>query len=105
MFKATSISYLPDDGRAFVATMEGIDYPIMGTLFHPEMASQLFIDNYGANHTWTSIQLNRHFSDYFIYLARHNTNNYGDFKTVQNDIIENAQTILTDNQDLVYVFP
>jgi gamma-glutamyl hydrolase len=62
MFKPTAISYMPD-GRAFVASMESPKYPIMGTLFHPEMASQLFIDNYGANHDWLSIKLNRVFSD------------------------------------------
>lgn len=104
MFDVTAISYLPDDGRAFVASIEGKSYPFFGTLFHPEMASQLFIDNYGANHEWLSIKLNRHFSDYFVYLARHSPNKYGDFLQVQADIIENAPTILTENQDLVYVF-
>ena len=62
MFRPTAISHLPD-GRAFVASMEGLTYPVFGTLFHPEMASQLFIDNYGANHDWLSIKLNRVFSD------------------------------------------
>ena len=33
--------------------------------------------------------MNRHFSDYFVYLARHNLNSYGDFKLVQKDIVEN----------------
>lgn len=104
-FHVTAISYLPEpDGRPFVAAIEGKRYPLFGTLFHPEMASQLFIDNYGANHEWLSIKLNRHFSDQFVYFARHSTNDYGDFKQVQRDIIENAPSILTDNQDLVYVF-
>ena len=39
MFIPTSISYLPDDGRSFVTTIEGKKYPIFGTLFHPEMPS------------------------------------------------------------------
>ena len=98
MFTPNAVSYMPlPDGREFVASMEGKKYPIFGTLFHPEMASQLFIDNYGANHDWLSIQLNRHFSDYFIYLARHQTNNYGNFLTVQKDLIEMHPTIMTPN--------
>jgi hypothetical protein len=43
-----------------------------------------------------SIKLNRHFSDYFVYLARHSTNYYGDFLQVQADIIENQVTFLTE---------
>ncbi len=104
-FLVNSISYMPEpDGRPFVTSIEGKKYPIFGTLFHPEMASQLFIDNYGANHEWLSIKLNRHFSDYFIYVARHSPANYGNFKEVQADLIDNFPTILTDNQDLVYAF-
>lgn len=105
MFIVNAISHMPEpDGRAFVASIEGKKYPIFGTLFHPEMASQLFIDNYGANHEWLSIKLNRHFSDYFVYQARHSNNRYGNFMEVQADIIENHPSILTENQDLVYVF-
>lgn len=100
----TSISYLPSDGRPFVTSIEGKKYPLFGTLFHPEMASQLFIDNYGANHDWLSIKLNRHFSDYFVYLARHSPSNYGNFLQVQRDLISGYPSILTENQDLVYVF-
>ena len=40
MFRVNSISYMPQpDGRPFVASIEAKDYPIFGTLFHPEMAS------------------------------------------------------------------
>ena len=105
MFTATAISVMPDgDGRQFVTAMEGKRYPVFGTLFHPEMASQLFIDNYGANHEWLSIKLNRQFSDQFVYFARHSPSYYGDFLQVQADVIENHPTIMTPNQDLVYVF-
>ena len=56
------------------------------------------------NHEWLSIKLNRHFSDYFVYLARHSTNKWGDFLTVQKAIVENYPSLLTPAQDLVYAF-
>lgn len=40
MFKVNTISYMPEpDGRPFVTSVEGKEYPVFGTLFHPEMAS------------------------------------------------------------------
>jgi len=38
MFEVTAISYMPEpDGRPFVASVEGKKYPILGTLYHPEI--------------------------------------------------------------------
>jgi len=40
MFTPTAVSYMPDpDNRQFVVTYEGKNYPIYGTLFHPEQAT------------------------------------------------------------------
>ena len=39
-----------------------------------------------------------------MYLARHSTNKWGDFLTVQKAIIENYPSLLTPAQDLVYAF-
>jgi len=36
MYYVTAISYLPSDGRPFVASVESKDYPFFGTQFHPE---------------------------------------------------------------------
>jgi len=93
MFEVTAISYMPD-GRKFVATVESKKYPFFGTQFHPEQAV-LFYGHNNADHSWLSIRLNRHFADYFIYLARHNTNSWGDFETTQLSIVENAPAIVT----------
>jgi len=45
IFEVTSVSYLPDDGRAFVASIESHKYPFFGTQFHPEKTTQIFLDN------------------------------------------------------------
>jgi len=58
-----------DDHRPFVVAFEGRKYPFYGTLFHPEQALYG-----GGNHEWKSILLNRHFADFFVALARKNTN-------------------------------
>jgi hypothetical protein len=78
MFELTAISYLPD-GTPFSASMEGKKYPFYGNQFHPEVTTQSFRDGVFVNHTWLSIQLNRHFNDYFVYLTRHNPHRYGNF--------------------------
>lgn len=82
MFKVTSISYMPTDGRPFVASIESDKYPFFGTQFHPEKVTTIYSEGNGINHSLESISLNRHFADYFVYLTRHNTNYYGDFKEV-----------------------
>lgn len=88
MFELTSVSTIPGtDGKTFAATIEGKKYPFFGTQFHPEMTSQTWRLGNNVNHSWISIQLNRHFADYFVWLARHNKNSYGTFYEAQGDII------------------
>jgi len=49
--------------------------------------------------------MNRVFTDYFIYLARHNSNYFGDYKQTQAAIVQNYDTIVTDGYyGVVYVF-
>ena len=71
MYELTSISYEPEgEHRPFAATVEGKKYPFYGTQFHPEGTISNFNDDSGINHSWLSIQLNRHFADKFVSLAR-----------------------------------
>jgi gamma-glutamyl hydrolase len=102
MFEVTAISYMPD-GRPFVASIESKKYPIFGTQFHPEQAVLFYGPNH-ADHSWLSIRLNRHFADYFIYLARHSPNSWGDFETTQKAIVENNEIIVT-KEGTWYAFP
>jgi hypothetical protein len=74
------------DGSEFVASIESDIYPFFGTQFHPEKANEVFID-VGINHSWTSIVLNRHFADFFVYHTRYNPNKWGDFKEIQKNVI------------------
>jgi len=81
MFEINALSYT-EDGTPFVASMESLKYPFFATLFHPEKATQSWIDNKGLNHSWLSMYLNRHFVDYFVQLARRNPNKPGTFSEV-----------------------
>lgn len=78
LFYHTSISYMPD-GRPFVASIESKDYPFFGTQFHPEKATRVFREDLYIDHSWISIELNRHFTDYFVYQCRHNPNSFGSY--------------------------
>lgn len=65
----------------------------------------MYNDDIGVNHSWLSIELNRHLADYFVYLARHNANVAGDFSTVQKVVVENYDVLVTDlYEGTVYVF-
>lgn len=106
MFKPTSVSYTTDgQNLAFTATMESEKYPIFGTQFHPESTMSMFYDDSNVNHSWESIKMNRHFLDYFMTLARQNTNTFGDFSETQKYIVQNYDMIVTDSHyEAVYVF-
>lgn len=77
-YEVTAISNLAD-GTPFVASIESKKYPFFATQFHPEKSSYVFVENKGINHSWLSLQMNRHFGDFFVYTARHNTNKFGDY--------------------------
>lgn len=98
MFDLTATS-VNEDGQAFTASMESSSYPFMATQFHPEKVGHLFYDEAGLSHSWTAIQLCQNFVDSFIELARQNTNYYGDFASVNADIIQNYDLVMTNGYD------
>ena len=106
MFEVTAISHMPEpDGRPFVASIESHKYPFFGTQYHPEKTTQAYNDDIGVDHSWLSVKLNRHLADYFVYLARHNTNNAGTYSEVQKASVDNNDVIVTDLYGgTVYVF-
>jgi len=105
MYRLTSISYDPNDGRPFTTTVEAINYPFFGTQFHPEKTMAMFNDDVGINHSWESITSNRYFADHFIQWARQNTNYWGDFAEVNQAIVSNCRLIVTDEyHGEVYAF-
>lgn len=104
IYHHTAISYMPD-GRPFVAAVESDNYPFFGTQFHPEKTTRVFKEDLEVDHSWLSIGLNRHFGDYFVHLARQNTNVWGTYSEVQKEIVENYHLIVSDDwYDSVYVF-
>jgi hypothetical protein len=49
--------------------------------------------------------MNRYFADHFMTYARQNTNNYGDFWDVQQDMVANCRMVVTDGTyEEVYAF-
>ncbi|CDW75644.1 gamma-glutamyl hydrolase a-like [Stylonychia lemnae] len=104
IFHHTAISYMPD-GRPFVASVESDKYPFFGTQFHPEKAARVYREDLYIDHSWLSINLNKHFAEYFVYQTRQNPNNYGTYSETQRDIIQNYDLIVSDQWfDTVYVF-
>ncbi len=104
MFNLTAISYMPD-GRPIVASIESERYPFFGTQFHPEKSSRLFREDLNIDHSWLAIKMNRHFMDYFVYQTRQSPNTFGTFAETQKYIVQNYDTIISDDWfDTVYVF-
>ena len=56
----------------------------------------MFNDDSGVNHTWESLLVNRHFADFFVGLARKNTNTFGNFSETQKVLVQNYKNIVTD---------
>jgi len=108
MFTYTSVSYTPDGNEPFVATMESPAYPFYAVQFHPEKTLTMFRDGDPATrpvHTLGGEKMNRYFADFFVSQARLNTNNPGDFATVQSKIIANYDMLVTTSSyGNVYVF-
>lgn len=73
----TSVS-LNNDGEEFVSTLEAKKYPIMTTVFHPEMVTQsdTLSDSLKAkvNASQQAVELNKYFADTFIRMAKANPN-------------------------------
>ena len=105
----TALSYMPNNasaefphGMPFVASVEAKDYPIFGTQYHPEKPSSEWVPSKKINHSWRSIELQRHFGEMFVKMARANANTF-DSKESSLDI-NNYDVIMTANKGPVYVF-
>jgi hypothetical protein len=65
----------------------------------------VFREDLFVDHSWLSINLNRHFADFFVYETRKNMNSWGNYTQVQKAIIQNYDLIVSDQWfDTVYVF-
>ena len=76
----------------YVASSQGIDYPIFSQQFHPEKPSYEFKVN--ANHTDLAVEAAQAFSDVFIDSARRSTHSF-DINTMNNISINNYQPVFT----------
>ena len=109
-FNYTPITTSTDEesGTKFVSSMEGLQYPIFATHFHPEEV----LSNYSSgavDHSWNSVNYNRYFADRFVSLARqnwdHDSFKCGTFEQCQAIVIENYPLIKTGTElGNIYVF-
>lgn len=103
----TAISHMPNNGSSplpFVASIEAKDYPIFGTQYHPEKPSELWVEGKDINHTWESIDLQRHFSELLVKMSRANPNTYGDFMAEAAHDINQYDVIIHEGYGPVHVF-
>ena len=106
-WNVTSITNKTTSGASkdFVSSIEAVNYPFIGTIFHPEKTQAWNDDKYGMNHSWDFLRLNRYFGTNFMAMARANVNYFDDFEEINKELIQNYKNIITDyyNGD-IYVF-
>uniref|UniRef100_A0A7S3CJB2 folate gamma-glutamyl hydrolase n=1 Tax=Strombidium rassoulzadegani TaxID=1082188 RepID=A0A7S3CJB2_9SPIT len=103
-WEVTSVSRGEASGSVeFVASMESKDYPIMATQFHPEKPTQVWKAK-GVDHSWESIQQNRHFADKLVKMARQNGNSFEDFEELQSLLVSNHPFFNTKEEEGIFVF-
>lgn len=104
LFKITATG-IDDNKQPFVASYEAIDMPIFGSMYHPEKPGHLFFEGLGAKHSWHSFKNNRKFGDFFVSLARKNTNSVGKYDQIFPLLIENYDLIHSESKlGNTYVF-
>ena len=92
----------PDTNTTFVSSIEGTEFPMFGTHFHPEQVLSDFSKD-DINHSWNSINGNRYFADRFVTLARFNNSNHCDDEC-QKLLIENYPLITGTDFGNIFVF-
>ena len=82
-------------GRAFVSTMEGLNYPIYATQWHPEKVSFEWNPAECMNHDFDSVKANLFFARFFVNEARKNSNSFATPAEEQEALIYNYQPVYT----------
>ena len=93
LYTATTIGY-DQYGEPFVNTYESTRYPFYGSQFHPEKAAYVFSPGFNLEHHDDYINLNRHFSEFFVQEARKNSNHYDTYHEERKHLVENYDCIV-----------
>jgi gamma-glutamyl hydrolase len=91
-FLVSSYSY-DKNGNIYVATVEGIKYPIYGVQFHPE---KIIYDRHAENdipQNWVSTKLSQTFGVFFVNEARLNNNTMTDEELQKYGYIDTYKTL------------
>lgn len=97
-------------GETFVSAMEAKNYPFFGLQFHPEKLFSIFSSSYDGkmNRSWSALNISKFFSNFFVGLARSNTNTFANSSLdLENELVENFKffrTPQTDWRDDIYIF-
>lgn len=84
------------DGNEFVTMYEGKDYPIFGTMIHPEKAVSSMSKFNNFDHSNEGVQLNRYFADWFVRECKKNDNRYSYYSHEVEALIGNYDFFNTD---------
>lgn len=106
VLKITSISYpVNGGGPPFVASVEGIKYPIYGIQFHPEKAAYEWLKETNAPHFRESLEISQRMINFFVNEARKNDRKFISEEVLQKSLLSNwvlSQRSSTYHQ--VYLF-
>ena len=88
----TPVTFSFDEkGKEYVSSYESPNFPIYGTQFHQEKATFEWRAPYIINHSFDSVRLQQHLTDFFVNQTRSNTNSFPDH---QQYLISNYQPIV-----------
>jgi len=83
--------------------MEAKNYPIMATIFHPDrMTSEFIDDKTSVNHDMSAIDVNSHFGDFLINMARANHNEFKTPEAKDKALVSNYKNIRTNAKNINY---
>eukprot|EP00794_Sanderia_malayensis_P000530 gene530-1183_t len=69
-----------EQGRVFVAALEGKEYPFYGLQWHPEKAAFEWHPEKDTRHTWDAVRLGQYFANFFVNETRKNDHTFGSYE-------------------------
>eukprot|EP00003_Mantamonas_plastica_P024915 TRINITY_DN4762_c0_g1_i1.p1 TRINITY_DN4762_c0_g1~~TRINITY_DN4762_c0_g1_i1.p1 ORF type:complete len:378 (+),score=134.15 TRINITY_DN4762_c0_g1_i1:129-1136(+) len=87
------------EGKEFVSSIEGKEFPIYGTQWHPEKPLFEWNPNEVINHSFDSVVANRFTNTFFVNEARKNTHHFANKQEEYDALIYNYNPVYTEKLD------
>ncbi|XP_064607893.1 gamma-glutamyl hydrolase-like [Liolophura sinensis] len=94
------------DGKIFVSTIEGKQYPVWGVQFHPEQ-SYNWNPEFNWIHTSNAVKVTQYFASFFVDRARRNSHSFPNQESALSAMIESYSRFYLQSLDpfeSIYVF-